>query len=169
MAESGFDADVLVIGSGPGGATAAWDLARSGVDVALIDGAAFPRVKLCAGWITPPILETLELTPADYPHTITPFASAVLWVGDTPYRTNYQRPVSYGIIRAQFDDFLRRRAVEAGARFINEDVRQVDNGADAFTVTTRAGHTFRAPLAIGAGGSKDPIRRKLTEHDAEER
>jgi geranylgeranyl reductase family protein len=169
MPESGFDADVLVIGSGPGGATAAWDLARNGTDVLLIDGADFPRVKLCAGWITPPILEALELTPEAYPRTIAPFSSAVLWVGNTPCRTDYRRPVSYGIIRAEFDDFLRQRAVEAGARFVNEDVRQVASEADAFTVTTRAGHTFRAPVAIGAGGSKDPIRRKLTEHDAEER
>ena len=169
MPESGFDADVLVIGGGPGGSTAAWDLARKGVDVLLLDGADFPRVKLCAGWITPQILEALELDPEAYPNTISAFTSAILWVGDQPYRTDYNRPVSYGIIRAEFDHYLLNRARETGARFVNEDVKTVANEAEGFTVTTRAGNTFRAPLAIGAGGSKDPIRRKLTEHSAEER
>mgnify|MGYP006286865829 CR=1 FL=1 len=169
MAEAGFDADVLVIGGGPGGSTAAWDLARRGTDTLLLDGADFPRVKLCAGWITPQILEALELDPADYPHTFSRFDSALLWVGDTPCRTDYSRPVSYGIIRAEFDNFLLQRAQAAGARFVNEDVRDVAVDADGVTVTTRGGETFRAPLAIGAGGSKDPIRRKLVEHSPDER
>ncbi|SCX81645.1 NAD(P)/FAD-dependent oxidoreductase [Thiohalorhabdus denitrificans] len=169
MSEKGFDAEVLVIGGGPGGSTAAWDLARQGVDVLVLDGAEFPRVKLCAGWITPQILDALELDPEAYPHTISPFSSAVLWVGDTPYRTDYRRPVSYGIIRAEFDHYLLERAREAGARFANETIRTVEAGPEAFEVTTRDGSTYRAPLAIGAGGSKDPIRRQLTTHAPEER
>lgn len=169
MAKAGFDADVLVIGGGPGGSTAAWDLVRSGVDVLLLDGADFPRVKLCAGWITPQILEALELDPQDYPNTFSAFTSVVLWVGDRPCRTDYVRPISYGIIRAEFDHFLLERAREAGARFANEDVKQVATDDDGFTVTTRGGNTYRAPLAIGAGGSKDPIRRKLAEQRSEER
>ena len=169
MSDNGFDADVLVIGGGPGGSTVAWDLARNGVDVLVIDGAEFPRVKLCAGWITPQILDALELDPSDYPHTISPFSSAVLWVGDKACRTDYSRPVSYGIIRAQFDNYLLQRALEAGARFVNQNVGTVESGSEAFVVTTREGDTYRAPLAIGAGGSKDPIRRKLTTHASEER
>jgi flavin-dependent dehydrogenase len=169
MAEAGFDAEVLVVGSGPGGATAAWDLARRGRDVAFIDGASFPRVKLCAGWITPQILDALELAPADYPHTFQPFDSAVLWVRGRPFRTDYQEPVSYGIIRAQFDDFLRRRAVEAGARFINEPVKTVAADSEGVRIATKAGGTYRAPLAIGAGGTKDPFRRQLADLRPDER
>lgn len=48
-----IDAQVLVVGGGPAGASAAWQLARSGVDVLLLDRARFPRDKPCAEYLSP--------------------------------------------------------------------------------------------------------------------
>ena len=45
--------DVIIVGGGPGGSTAAWRLARAGLRPLLLDAAVFPRVKVCAGWVTP--------------------------------------------------------------------------------------------------------------------
>ena len=45
--------DVAIVGGGPGGSSCAWALRNSGLDVVILDRAAFPRNKLCAGWITP--------------------------------------------------------------------------------------------------------------------
>ena len=45
--------DVLVVGAGPGGAAAAYHLARHGVDVTLVDRATFPRDKVCGDGLTP--------------------------------------------------------------------------------------------------------------------
>ena len=42
-----IDTDVLVVGAGPGGSAAAYYLARSGLDVTVVDKAAFPREKVC--------------------------------------------------------------------------------------------------------------------------
>src|SRR5580700_11938367 len=47
-----FDADVIVAGAGPAGATAARTLAAAGVDTLLVDRAAFPRNKPCGGGLT---------------------------------------------------------------------------------------------------------------------
>jgi 2-polyprenyl-6-methoxyphenol hydroxylase-like FAD-dependent oxidoreductase len=47
------DAQVLVVGGGPGGASTAWQLARRGVDVLLVDRARFPRDKPCAEYLSP--------------------------------------------------------------------------------------------------------------------
>ncbi|HEY9514877.1 MAG TPA: FAD-dependent oxidoreductase, partial [Gemmatimonadaceae bacterium] len=47
------DAQVIVVGGGPGGASTAWHLARSGVDVLLLDRARFPREKPCAEYLSP--------------------------------------------------------------------------------------------------------------------
>ncbi|MCB1319500.1 MAG: FAD-dependent monooxygenase, partial [Leptospiraceae bacterium] len=62
--------DVIIIGAGPGGSTAAHTLARAGRRVLAIDRAEFPRVRICAGSITPGAMRLLELSPDEYPHTI---------------------------------------------------------------------------------------------------
>jgi menaquinone-9 beta-reductase len=58
--------DAFVIGGGPAGSTCAWQLRRRGLDVAVLDRRSFPRDKVCAGWITPAVVEALELDLDDY-------------------------------------------------------------------------------------------------------
>ena len=59
-------ADALIVGGGPAGSTLAWRLGRVGLDVTVIDARDFPRDKVCAGWITPQVLNALELDVDDY-------------------------------------------------------------------------------------------------------
>src|SRR5438046_2454549 len=108
--------DVLVVGGGPAGSTVAWRLARAGARVTVLDAARFPRVKLCAGWVTPAALADLELDPSAYPHTIQPFSAVSVAVGDVEHETHWERTASYGIVRAEFDTFLLRRAAAAGVQ-----------------------------------------------------
>ena len=51
--------DVLIVGGGPAGSTCAWQLVRAGLDVLVMDKHIFPRDKVCAGWITPAVIESL--------------------------------------------------------------------------------------------------------------
>ena len=53
--------DVLIVGGGPAGSTCAWQLGRAGLDVMVMDTAAFPRDKVCAGWITLQVVDDLRL------------------------------------------------------------------------------------------------------------
>jgi menaquinone-9 beta-reductase len=73
-----MDHDVIVVGGGPGGSTAAWRLAVAGLRPLVLDAAVFPRVKICAGWVTPEALAGLEVDPDKYPLTIQPFDACVL-------------------------------------------------------------------------------------------
>ena len=57
--------DALIIGGGPAGSSCAWQLSRQGLDVLVMDKASFPRDKVCAGWITPAVLRTLQIDPGD--------------------------------------------------------------------------------------------------------
>jgi menaquinone-9 beta-reductase len=47
------DADVIVVGGGPAGASTAWSLATAGIDVLVVDRARFPRDKVCAEYLSP--------------------------------------------------------------------------------------------------------------------
>lgn len=160
--------DAIVVGGGPGGSTAAWQLARMGLRPLVLDAAVFPRVKICAGWVTPVALEDLELDPEKYPLTIQAFRACVLEFGGARHETEWRRPASYGIIRREFDHYLLERARDAGAD-VRWGRRVVDVEATADAATVRTEHeTFQAPLVIGAGGHRCPVARalgRISEHE----
>jgi menaquinone-9 beta-reductase len=149
--------DVLVVGGGPAGSTCAWILRQAGADVLVVDQATFPRDKVCAGWITPPVVHTLRLDLDEYKSSrtfqpITAFRTGVIGGGDA-VRTRYDDVVSYGIRRCEFDDYLLRRS---GARLrlgtpvktlVRQDGRWLVNG------------DISAAVVVGAGGHFCPIGR----------
>jgi menaquinone-9 beta-reductase len=161
--------DVIIVGGGPGGSTAGWRLALAGLRVLILDAASFPRLKICAGWVTRQALADLELDPNTYPQTIKPFDACILEYQGARYETAWKTPASYGIIRREFDHHLLERARAAGA-----DVRwgirvtEVEQRSDGVTIRTKGG-CFEAPLVIGAGGHRCPVAKALGEvSEAEE-
>jgi menaquinone-9 beta-reductase len=150
--------DVIIVGGGPAGSSCAWALRGSGLDVLVLDRAVFPRNKLCAGWITPLILEELEFAPEDYPQgqTIQPITGFRLGaIGGPQVEIRTDHVVSYGIRRCEFDEFLLRRS---GARF-----RQ---GIAPTSIEYKDGvwlinGEIRARMLVGAGGHFCPVGRHL--------
>src|SRR5437879_13547974 len=95
--------DILIVGGGPAGSSCAWKLRHSGMDVTILDKQGFPRNKPCGGWITPAVLDELEIDPAEYSRgrvfqPITGFR--ISCIGDTEVETDYGRTISYEIGRA---------------------------------------------------------------------
>jgi flavin-dependent dehydrogenase len=58
--------EILIAGGGPAGSACAWKLRQAGLDVIVMDKAVFPRDKVCAGWITPQVVEDLAFDIDDY-------------------------------------------------------------------------------------------------------
>jgi len=56
----------LIVGGGPAGSSCAWQLHRHGLDVIVMDKANFPRDTVCAGWITPTVVQALQLDIDEY-------------------------------------------------------------------------------------------------------
>ncbi|MEX2146894.1 MAG: NAD(P)/FAD-dependent oxidoreductase [Candidatus Rokuibacteriota bacterium] len=154
-------ADVIVVGGGPGGSTAAWRLALAGVRTVVVDAAVFPRVKVCAGWVTRAALDDVEVDPDTYPLTIQPFTACGLAFEGRRHETRWQRPASYGIVRREFDHYLLQRAAAAGAD-VREGARviSVQTSSDGVVVHTPQG-ALRAAAVIGAGGHRCPVAHAL--------
>lgn len=161
--------EVVVVGGGPGGSTAAWRLARAGHAVTVLDAARFPRVKLCAGWVTPAVWRALELEPSEYPHTLQPFRQAFLELEGSRLETTWPATASYGIVRREFDAHLLERAAGAGAR-VREGARvsAVTRAEDRVRIETTSGDAHGADVVIGAGGHHCPVARAFGDVSTEE-
>lgn len=143
--------DVIVVGGGPAGSTCAWRLRRSGMDVLVLDRADFPRTKLCAGWITPQVVDDLELTLSDYPHSFLSFDRLELnWRG-LRFR---KKTVQHSIRRYEFDDYLLRRS---GAPVRTHKVKRIEVEGQRLVVDGR----FSCDYLVGAGGTACPVYRQF--------
>jgi len=144
-------ADAIVVGGGPAGSTCAWKLREAGVDVLVLDRAAFPRSKLCAGWLTPEAVADLELDPADYPHSFMTFDGLQLhW----KFVTVRSKSTQHSIRRFEFDDFLLQRS---GARVLQHKVHDIRRDHGDYIIDDE----FRCKYLVGAGGTRCPVYRVL--------
>lgn len=141
--------DVLIVGGGPAGAACAWALRRRGLDVLILDRATFPRLKLCAGWITPEVLEDLAIGPGDYPHALTTVRRLVVSVRGLRLRLPTRQ---LAIRRVEFDDWLLQRS---GARVIQHHAREITEHNGGYVVDGE----FFGRYLVGAGGTHCPVAR----------
>jgi menaquinone-9 beta-reductase len=144
--------DVIIVGGGPAGSTCARALTAGGARVAVVDRAEFPRVKLCAGWLSPAIWDVLQLAPTSYPRGI--------WEWHTchvHYKGKDHAVPCHGwfIRRYELDDFLLRTS---GAELhLGVAVKQIQRDPDGLWSVG----DLRARYLVGAGGTHCPVARVL--------
>jgi geranylgeranyl reductase family protein len=150
--------DALIVGGGPAGSSCAWKLRQHGMAVTVLDKALFPRDKVCAGWITPAVVQALQLDTEAYAREhvlqpITAFRTGLIHGGAV--ETRYQGTVSFGIRRCEFDDYLLQRS---GARVqLGQTLKSLERRDGLWLVND----AITTPLIIGAGGHFCPVARFL--------
>ncbi|MCD1628806.1 NAD(P)/FAD-dependent oxidoreductase [Marinobacter shengliensis] len=150
--------DAIIVGAGPAGSTLARSLEEAGKNVLVIDKASFPRDKTCAGWVTPAVMESLEIDQTDYANgrTLQPIRRfRIGMMGQPAVENDHHSIVSYGIRRCEFDAFLldRVNAPKQLATPVKSIVRNNGNWV--------INEQWQAPLLIGAGGHFCPVARLL--------
>ena len=158
MTDDGRLWDVVVVGAGPAGSSAARSAANAGAAVLLIDRAQFPRYKTCAGGligaslanVPPSVLETVEDRPRRAVFTLN---------GAHPITIERPEPFLGMVDRQRFDAALVDAAVEAGATFRDGvTVRDVRERPGEVEVETDGG-ILRARVVVGADGSASRVAR----------
>ncbi len=108
-----------VVGAGPAGAMAAFLLARRGVDVLLIDRAAFPRPKVCGCCLNGRAIAALEEAGlGELPRRLGAVPTCDVLLASAGASARLAMPGGVSVSRSAFDDALVREAVQAGATFL---------------------------------------------------
>jgi len=119
------EADVIVVGAGPAGATTAFYLAQSGLDVLVLEKSRFPREKVCGDGLTPRAVKTLVamgISVSEQDGWVRNKGLRVIGAGkrlELPWPELASYP-GYGLVRTRLDldEMLARRAQQAGARLL---------------------------------------------------
>jgi len=156
--------DVLIVGAGPAGATAARTLALAGARVRIVDRAKFPRNKPCGGAISMRVLDRFPYVRGAIQQISTRLISRLHLespAGDS-VQLQSATPAALMIRRVEFDALLVRLAQDAGAELIEgAEITQAEQTGDAIVLTRRDGGRLTAPIVVAADGANSVIARRL--------
>ncbi len=158
--------ETIIVGGGPAGSSCARELIKARRDVLILDKSDFPRLKPCAGWITPAVFRDLQTKPASYPHLIRPVNRMIFSIFGKKFPLKTRQ---YGVRRIEFDEWLLKRSEAPVRRHAVKDIR-IEN--DEYIIDD----TYRCKYLVGAGGThcpvyehffaeidpRDPVRRIIT-------
>jgi geranylgeranyl reductase family protein len=153
--------DVIVIGAGPAGSTAARHLAQQGAAVALLEKESFPRYKACGGGVTGRAVPHLGQQLPESLVEATVHEVTLTFRNRWPVTVTNDEPIVYMTMRSALDAWLAEEAVSAGAELFEQTrAVSVEQNEEAVRVHTKGG-SFAGRVLIGADGVNSRTGRQL--------
>ncbi|MFH2093142.1 MAG: NAD(P)/FAD-dependent oxidoreductase [Pseudomonadota bacterium] len=143
--------DIIIVGGGPSGSACARQLKKWGQDVLILEKSRFPRAKVCAGWITPKVLDLLGVSPEEYPHLLMQFNRIHFYLFGVhiPVRTR-----QYAVRREEFDEWMISRS---NVRVVTHTVKNIVKANGEYVIDNQ----YRCKYLVGAGGTHCPVFKRF--------
>jgi len=152
---------VLIIGGGLAGLTAAIHLVMEGLDVAVFEQQTYPHHKVCGEYVSKEITPYLEQLGIDLKSVGAVDINQFQISNVEGYAVHTDLPLGgWGISRYAFDQLLYHRAKALGVRFYFEKVKQVDYQNDLFTIFAN-NSTYTSKVVLGAYGKRSILDKKM--------
>jgi len=172
------EVDILIVGAGPAGCAAAYDLAQAGKHVILLDKRTFPRHKPCACGLTRKTLKAIRYSVDPViervcHEIVLQSAEAATTEPDSrrarsTVRVKTRNPICAMAVRERFDDFCLQQTLLAARQGGSVELRKIDrilalrespDFIELDVATSRGPETLRASILIGADGSNGQTRK----------
>ncbi|PYH92095.1 FAD/NAD(P)-binding domain-containing protein [Aspergillus ellipticus CBS 707.79] len=164
---------VLIIGAGIGGLTAAIALSKQGHDVVILEKSTFSREAGAAIHVPPnctALLNWLDIDPRDFGGTLLEQIHRYDHLGNLQYHKEFSeirqkwQAEWYLVHRVDLHNHLKQRALQTATLHMGCKIVDVDISADRPYVTLESGETFEGDVLLGADGLHSIIRNKIAEN-----
>ena len=152
--------DVIIVGGGLAGLTAALHLRKENYNVILFESREYPNHKVCGEYISNEVVPYLEFLGVSLPKTC---GLNKLLVSTAKGKTLRSKlPLGgLGISRYTFDHLLYKKALTLDTTVLHEQVTNISYDKDEFKVSTESGKKFKGKIVIGAYGKRGSLDKQL--------
>lgn len=149
--------DVVIVGGGPSGTAAAYELLENGFSVLILDKYQFPRKKACAGGITPKGMKLYQFDISSMIHR-TCYRLKLTAPNGHSFDIHSEEPLCYMTQRNELDHFSLNRVLEKGARFeVIQKITRIQEQSSKIVIETE-NNQYQCRYLIGADGSNSKVR-----------